>query len=424
MFNFKVLNLFFYFICLSLISWELVNGINFHGLGLIFIWLTLYLNIICVLCSWKSIKFNMNLFLLLLLLMTFLLSGVFLTKNILVFYILFEATLIPIFILIIGWGSRQEKIRAGYYLFFFTLVSSLLMLLAIMKLYLLFGSLNIIYLHQLNIPLSIQKWSFVCFTFAMAVKVPMFPFHIWLPQAHVEAPLAGSILLAGILLKLGGYGIIYFVLPLFPFGFYYFGHMLQWISLLGIVYGGLTTLRQSDMKRLIAYSSVAHMGFATFALFSIESEIGIISSLLILIAHGFVSPALFLIVGILYERYGTRIIKYYKGIGTIMPLLNAYIFLFTLSAIAFPGSLNFIGEFLVIVTGVQISLLFGLLLSLGAFVGLKYSFYFYERIFTGEVSSYLKGGRDLIKIEYICLFYLLIPVLLFGIFPWLLFTLF
>ena len=424
MYHFKNFNIFFYIIALSIVSWELTNGLNFHGLGLVFIWLTIYLVLICVICSWKSIKFNITLFLCLLLLMTILLTGVFLTKNILIFYILFESTLIPIFILVIGWGSREEKIRAGYYLFFFTLISSLLMLLAIMKLYLIIGSLNIIYLQQINLPLTLQKSCFICFSLAMAVKVPMFPFHIWLPQAHVEAPLAGSVLLAGILLKLGGYGFIYFVLPLFPFGFYYFGSLFQWVSILGIIYGGLTTLRQSDMKRLIAYSSVAHMGFATFALFSVESEMGIISCLLILIAHGFVSPALFIIVGLLYERYGTRIVKYYKGIGTPMPILDSYAFLFTLSSIAFPGSLNFIGEFLVIITSVQINLLFGLILSIGAFIGLKYAFYFYERIFKGEYSHYLLGGRDLIKIEHITLFFLFIPVILFGILPWILFSLF
>lgn len=423
MFNFKILNVFIYIIILSLITWNLIKGGNLNGLGLIFIWLTLYLNIICVLISLRSIKNNLNLFLILLLFKTLILIGVFTTNNILIFYILFESTLIPIFILIIGWGSREEKVRAGYYLFFFTLLSSLLMLLAIMKLYLLTGSLNISYLKQVNLPFSTQKLCFLSFSIAMAVKMPMFPFHIWLPQAHVEAPLAGSILLAGILLKLGGYGFIYFILPCFPFGFYYFSSIFQWLSILGVVYGGLTTLRQSDMKRLIAYSSVAHMGFATFALFNVESEIGVLSALLIFIAHGFVSPALFIIVGLLYERYGTRIIKYYKGIGVNMPLMDIFAFIFTLASIAFPGSLNFIGEFLVIVTSVQVSLLNAIILSVGAFIGLKYSFYFYERIFKGEFSSYLLKGRDLIKTEWFCLSMLFIPVILFGLFPWIVFYL-
>ena len=171
------------------------------------------------------------------------------------------------------------------------------------------------------------------------------------------------------------------------------------------------------MKRLIAYSSVAHMGFATFALFSVESEIGIISALLVFIAHGFVSPALFIIVGLLYERFGTRIIKYYKGVGISMPLLDSYAFLFTLSSIAFPGSLNFIGEFLVIITAIQVNFIYTFILSIGAFIGLKYAFYFYERIFKGEFSNYLIQVRGLTKLESICLFFLFLPVIFFGIFP-------
>ena len=398
--------------------WELIKGEGGNGLGFVFIGLTLYLNFVCILVSMRSIKSNFSLFLNLLGFMSLILMGVFTTDNLLLFYVLFESSLIPIFLLVIGWGSRGEKIRAGYYLFFFTLVSSLLMLLAIIKLFWLTGSLSISLLKTISYPLATQKWSFACFALAMAVKMPMFPFHIWLPQAHVEAPLAGSVLLAGILLKLGGYGFIYVVLPLFPFGFYYFGSVLQWMSILGILYGGLTTLRQSDMKRLIAYSSVAHMGFATFALFSIESELGVTSSILIFVAHGFVSPALFILVGLLYERYGTRVIKYYKGIGVAMPIANSFAFLFTLCSIAFPGSLNFIGEFLVIVNASQTSFLHAIIISVGAFIGLKYALYFYERIFTGEWSKHLIKGRELSKNEFSALFVLIIPVIVYGIFPW------
>jgi len=411
-------HLFIYLSFLSLIMWDLIKGEGANGLGFIFIGLTLYLNFVCILTSIRSIKSNFNLFLSLLGFMSLVLVGVFTTDNLLLFYILFESSLIPIFLLVIGWGSREEKIRAGYYLFFFTLVSSLLMLLTIIKLYWLAGSLSVSYLKTISFPIIVQKWSFICFALAMAVKMPMFPFHIWLPQAHVEAPLAGSVLLAGILLKLGGYGFIYLVLPLFPFGFYYFGFVFQWMSMLGILYGGLSTLRQSDMKRLIAYSSVAHMGFATFALFSVESEIGIISAILIFIAHGFVSPALFIIVGLLYERYGTRVIRYYKGIGVAMPIMNSFAFLFTLCSIAFPGSLNFIGEFLVIVNASQTSFLHAIIISIGAFVGLKYALYFYERIFTGEWSNHLLGGRELNKSEFSALLVLFIPVILYGVLPW------
>ena len=417
-------HLFIYLSFLSIVLWELIKGENVNGLGSVFIGLTLYLNLVCILTSMRSVKPNLNLFLNLLILMSIILTGVFTTDNMLLFYILFESSLIPIFLLVVGWGSREEKVRAGYYLFFFTLISSLLMLLTIIKLYWLTGSLSLSYLKTISYPITTQKWSFICFALAMAVKMPMFPFHIWLPQAHVEAPLAGSILLAGILLKLGGYGFIYLALPLFPFGFYYFGPLLQWMSMLGIVYGGLSTLRQSDMKRLIAYSSVAHMGFATFALFSIESEVGILSAILIFIAHGFVSPALFIVVGLLYERYGTRIIRYYKGVGVIMPVMNSFAFLFTLCSIAFPGSLNFIGEFLVVVNASQTSILHVLIISLGAFIGLKYALYFYERVFTGEWSKHLMGGRELNKTESYSLLILFLPTIIYGILPWSLISLF
>lgn len=424
MFNLRSNIITIYFLSLGFCIWDLVNGSKINSLGVIFISLTLFLTLACLLVSLRSINHNINLFLFLLSIQNVILIGVFIIENILFFYLLFEATLIPIFLLIIGWGSREEKIRAGYYLFFFTLISSLLMLLSIIKLYLITGTLNIKNLSQIYIPFTTQKWIFICFAVAMGVKVPMFPFHIWLPQAHVEAPLVGSVLLAGILLKLGAYGFIVFTLPVLPMGFYYFSPIFQWISLLGIILGGLSTLRQSDMKRLIAYSSVAHMGFATFSLFNIESEIGIIGCVLILIAHGIVSPALFIIVGILYDRYGTRIIKYYKGVSCIMPILTVYAFLFTLCSVAFPCSLNFVGEVLIIISATKISLYHALIISIGAFIGLKYSLYLYGRIFTGELSLYLKRGRDLTKVEYTCLIFLFIPVIFFGIFPWFILNLF
>jgi len=417
MFNFKVNNIFIYIVMLSLATWEIMWGNNTNTLGMILIILTVYLMITCVIMSINSIKFNIKLFLIILMVLNLVLIMVFLVKNILTFYILFESTLVPVFIIVLLWGSRLERLRAAYYLLFFTLSSSLLMLIAIIKMYIISGSLKVDYLNSINLPMNIQKWSFIGFALAMGVKIPLIPFHIWLPQAHVEAPLVGSILLAGILLKLGGYGFIYFILPIFPYGFYYFSPVLQTLSLIAIVYGGLTTLRQSDMKRLIAYSSVAHMGFATYALFSEVSELGISSCFMIFIAHGLVSPALFIIVGIIYDRFGSRIIKYYKGISLIMPALNVITFIVVLGSIAFPISLNFIGELLIIITASSISIISAIIISIGAFIGLKYSFYFYERIFLGSFSTYLKNGRDINKIELVSLLMLIFPVIILGIIP-------
>ena len=418
MLNVKTLNLFFYFIGLCFSLWVFVSNNLTYNLGIILISLTAYLNIICVLVSMDSIKANLKYFLLLLLILFCILLGLFITENILIFYIFFESSLIPMFLLVIGWGSRLEKSRAAYYLFFFTLISSVLMLISIIKLYLLTGTLNIKFLSSISVPIYYQKWGFVVMCLAFMVKIPMFPFHIWLPQAHVEAPLAGSVLLAGIMLKLGAYGFIKLAIPIYSYAFYYYSPFLLLLSLCSILYGGLSTLRQSDMKRLIAYSSVAHMGFATYSLFNPSNvEIGLIGCIIILIAHGFASPGLFCIVGIAYERYHTRIIKYYSGLGVIMPLLGVFAFLFTLSSIAFPGSLNFVGEIVIIFLACEYSIIQAFIICLGAFVGLLYSLYFYQRIFTGQLSKYLLEGRDINKLEFLSLFLLFFPILLLGVFP-------
>ena len=418
MLKMKSFNIFFYITCICFSLWVFFSNSLTHNLGTILISLTAYLNIICVLVSMDSIKANIKYFLLLLIILFFILLGLFVTENILIFYVFFESSLIPMFLLVIGWGSRIEKSRAAYYLFFFTLISSVLMLISIIKLYLLTGTLSIRFLSCISIPIYYQKWGFIVMCLAFMVKIPMFPFHIWLPQAHVEAPLAGSVLLAGIMLKLGAYGFIKLAIPIYPYAFYYYSPFLLLLSLCSILYGGLSTLRQSDMKRLIAYSSVAHMGFATYSLFNPNNvEIGLIGCIIILIAHGFASPGLFCIVGIIYERYHTRIIKYYSGLGVIMPLLGVFAFLFTLASIAFPGSLNFVGEIVIIFVACEYSILQAFIICLGAFVGLLYSLYFYQRIFTGGLSRYLLGGREINKLEFLSLLLLFFPILLLGIFP-------
>lgn len=418
MFNWKNNSLFFYIINLTLIIWLIFNGSKVGTLGLYLIGLTAYLNAICVLVSVNSIKTNMNLFLIFIFSLHIILCGIFITNSILVFYILFEASLIPMFLLVIGWGSRLERSRAAYYLFFYTFISSILMLLSVVKLYILTGTLNIEVISFTNIPIFYQKWGMICMFIAFSVKIPMIPFHIWLPQAHVEAPLAGSILLAGIMLKLGAFGFIRLALPIYPHSFYYYSPIFLFLSLLSILYGGLSTIRQSDMKRLIAYSSVAHMGFATYALFNpLNVEMGLVGCILILIAHGFASPALFSVVGFLYERYHTRVIKYYSGVGQIMPILGVYAFLFTLCSIAFPGSLNFVGEFIIVILASQYAYSHGFMMFIGCLVGLIYALYFYQRIFTGSLSIYLRKGKDLTREEFLTLLLLFIPVLGLGIYP-------
>ena len=421
MFNLRNLNLsfyFFFFFFLSLL-WMMIPS-YFSPLSYILVLLTLYLNIICILFIQFHIKFNQNLLINNILILFFCLGGLFFTQNLLIFYICFESSLIPIFLVIIGWGSRIEKVRAAYFLFFFTLILSLFMLLSILKIYLLLGTLNLDFLYNIHLPLIYQKWIYLALSLAFIVKIPLFPFHIWLPQAHVEAPLIGSILLAGIMLKLGIFGFLRLAIPICPAAHVYYSPFYILLSLCSVIYGGLTTFRQSDMKRLIAYSSVAHMGFASYALFNVKNiNLSLIGCILVLIAHGFSSPGLFAIVGLLYERYHSRIMKYYSGCKIIHPIINEYAFLFTLASIAFPGSLNFIGELIIIILAVETSFFHSCIIGLGAFLGLIYSLHFYQKIFTGHINNYLYGAKPIIKQELIALNMLFWPLLFFGLVPFL-----
>ena len=280
------------------------------NLSLVFICLTTFLILSCYLVSMNSVKqnktgFYVNLFIIYLILLI-----LFYTENILIFYISFEATLVPMFFLILGWGYRSEKVRAAFMFFYFTLIGGLFMLIVIMLIYSSTGTFKLDLICFTENTYQIQKVWFLFMSLAFLVKVPVIPFHLWLPQAHVEAPLAGSILLAGILLKLGAYGLIRYAIPMFTEAAYINSYWLQVIGLISVVYGGLSTIRQSDMKRLIAYSSVAHMGFGIYALFAGQTNLGLISCIIILVAHGFVSPALFIVCGVIYERY---LIKWNPG---------------------------------------------------------------------------------------------------------------
>lgn len=386
------------------------------GISLFFIGLSIILIPICLLISWKAInklkkEFILSLFFVLLLLM-----GVFTVMDLLGFYILFETILIPMFLIIGVWGSREEKVRAAYYFFFYTLIGSLLMLLGIFKIYSLTGTTNYHNLINLEIPTNLQYWLFIGFFSSLAVKIPMFPTHIWLPQAHVEAPISGSILLAGILLKLGGYGFIRFSNPLFPIASEYFTPIILTLSLIAIIYGAFTTCRQTDIKRLIAYSSVSHMGLVTLAIF-IHSLEGLIASTIMMLAHGLVSSGLFMTSATLYTRFNTRAIKYFKGLTVSMPVLSTTTFILILGNISFPGTLNFIAEFSSLLVATSYSLVVGIGVCLGIIIGTVYSLYMYNRIYFGSISQSLLFSRDLTSFEFNSFLPLIILTIFLGILP-------
>jgi len=313
------------------ISWSnflnIYYSIGIDGISLFFIILTTFLMPLCLLLSWLNISYRLKEFIICMLLTEFFLINVFSVLDLFFFYLFFESILLPMFLIIGIWGSRQRKIHATYQFFFYTLIGSLLMLIAIIYIYIVVGTsdLSIISLFRFNNYTQIFLW--LAFFLALAVKIPMIPFHIWLPEAHVEAPTAGSVILAGLLLKMGGYAILRFLIPIFDYANLYFMPFVFLLSILAIIYSSLATIRQLDLKKIIAYSSVAHMNYVTIGLFSYDLQ-GIQGCIFLMLSHGLVSSALFICVGVLYDRYKSRIVKYYGGLVQLMPLLSFFFFFF------------------------------------------------------------------------------------------------
>jgi NADH-quinone oxidoreductase subunit M len=315
------------------------------------------------------------------------------------------------------WGSRDRKIRASYLFFFYTLFTSVLMLIGLLYIYSITGTLNIEYLSTYNFTFNEQYWLWLSFFFSFSSKIPMFPFHIWLPEAHVEAPTVGSVLLAGILLKLGVYGFLRFSLPLFPDASLFFSPFVYLLSILGVLYASLTAIRQTDLKRIVAYSSVAHMNLVTLGLFSFNS-IGLEGAILQSISHGFVAGALFLLIGILYNRYHSRLVYYFNGLVHMMPIYSLFFLVFTMANIALPGSSSFVGEFLLLCGIYKTSPLTGFFGALGVILCGAYSLWLYNRIVFGNLKTiYVKKFKDINLREFFILFPLFFFVIFMGIYP-------
>ena len=390
--------------------------VGVDGISILFIILTTFITPLCVVSVNDTIKNRLKDFLVAILIMESLMIGVFCSLDLVVFYLFFEGGLIPMFLIIGIWGG-EKRVYSAFKFFLYTLLGSVLMLVAIISIYWMTGTTDVTYLYNIGIDAKYQNLLWLAFFSSFAVKTPMWPVHTWLPDAHVEAPTAGSVLLAAILLKMAGYGFIRFSLGLFPIASEYFVPLVYFLSLVAIIYTSLVALMQEDMKKLIAYSSVAHMGFVTLGIFTMTQQ-GIEGSIFQMISHGLVSAALFLCVGVVYERHHTRLIDKYGGLVQIMPKYAIVFMVFTLGALGLPGTSGFVGEFLILMGAFKKSFLVATIASLGVILGAAYMLWLYKRIFFGEIiNNELKLMVDLKKFEILILFSLVVPIIFFGFYP-------
>jgi NADH-quinone oxidoreductase subunit M len=400
-----------------------VNGgvkyfLGIDGISLLMIVLTAFLTPICLAVSYNSVTNRVKEYVISFLLIEGFVIGSFAALDLVFFYIFFEAMLIPMFLVIGIWGGA-ERIYAAYKFFLYTLFGSVLFLISIIVIYVLTGTTDITLLaEQLqNLPLSYQKWLWFGFFVSFAVKVPMFPVHTWLPDAHVQAPTAGSVILAGILIKLGAYGFLRFSLPFFPAASEFFAPMVFAFSVIAIIYTSLIALMQEDMKKMIAYSSVAHMGFVTMGIFSFTRQ-GIDGAIMQMISHGIVSAALFACVGVIYERLHTKKIADLGGIASKMPNFALMAMIFMLSSVGLPGTSGFVGEFLTIIGTFQASKITAILATTGVIFGACYMLWLYKRVWFSEVTNHhVEKISDLNVTEIVCLGFMAFSTIFFGIFP-------
>ena len=390
--------------------------VGVDGISILFIILTTFITPLCIVSVNNTIKIRLRDFLIAILIMESFMIGVFCALDLIVFYLFFEAGLIPMFLIIGIWGG-EKRVYSAFKFFLYTLLGSVLMLVAIISIYWISGTTDVMKLYEIGIDPKYQNLLWLAFFSSFAVKTPMWPVHTWLPDAHVEAPTAGSVLLAAILLKMAGYGFIRFSLGLFPVASEIFTPLVYTLSVIAIVFTSLIALMQEDMKKLIAYSSVAHMGFVTLGIFTIQQQ-GIEGSIIQMISHGLVSAALFLCVGVLYDRMHSRLISSYGGIVTIIPKYSILFMLFTLAGLGLPGTSGFIGEFLILMGVFKDNFLVAVIASLGVILGAAYMLWLYKRVVFGKlVNSDLEKMKDLNNSEYFILASLAVPTLFFGFYP-------
>ena len=411
-FRFQFMNNFF---LSPLFNINLIIGVD--GISLFFLFLTTLLIPICILSSWGSINNNLKEFLVAFLFLDFLLIFVFSVLDILLFYVFFETILIPMFLIIGVWGSRERKILAAYYFFLYTLIGSIVMLLSVIYVFTQVGTTDYEILLTFSFTKIEQKLLWFAFFLSFSSKIPMIPVHLWLPEAHVEAPTAGSVLLAGVLLKLGSYGFIRFSLPLFPYGCFYFAPLVYIFVTIGVIYASFTAIRQTDFKRIVAYTSIAHMNLVVLGIFSFNNS-GVEGAVFQSLSHGFVASGLFLIIGVVYERYKTRIVKYYGGLATVMPFYIFIFLFFTVANIAFPGTSSFVGEFLIFIGSFKINTIITFLNAFSMVIGGAYSLWLFNRIAYGNLKTqYTKEFLDLNFREFVCFIPLVFGSIVSGLYP-------
>ena len=401
------------------VEW-LGSGISYHmgvdGISMLFVILITFIMPLCILASWESVESRVKEYMIAFLILETIMIGVFCALDIVLFYVFFEASLVPMFIIIGVWGGKR-RVYASFKFFLYTLLGSVLMLLAIMAMFWQSGTTGIPTLLTHDFPASMQTWLWLAFFASFAVKMPMWPVHTWLPDAHVEAPTAGSVILAAILLKMGGYGFLRFSLPMFPDASLYFQPFVFTLSIVAIIYTSLVALMQEDIKKLIAYSSVAHMGYVTMGIFAMNVE-GIQGGIFQMLSHGLVSGALFLCVGVVYDRMHTREIDAYGGLVNNMPKYAVVFLIFTMANVGLPGTSGFVGEFLTLLGVFRVNTWVALFAATGVILSAAYALWLYRRVVFGALTKEsLKSLLDLSTREKVIIYPLVFFVILFGVYP-------
>jgi NADH-quinone oxidoreductase subunit M len=403
-------------------EWGISYFLGIDGISMLLVLLTTFLTVLCVLCSWESIERRLKEYCVSFLLMETAMIGALCSLDLVLFYLFWELMLVPMYFLIGVWGG-PGRIYAAIKFFLFTMVGSVLMLLAVLALYFHYGAetglhtFNVIDLYGADIPAAKQYWLFAAFALSFAIKVPMFPFHTWLPDAHTEAPTAGSVILAAVLLKMGVYGFLRFAIPLFPAAAVAATPFISWMAIIGILYGAMMCLAQTDLKRLIAYSSVSHLGYVMLGIFAFNMQ-GVQGGVYQMLNHGISTGGLFLIVGMIYERRHTRMIADFGGLSGEMPRLAVFFMIVTLSSIALPGTNGFVGEFLILLGAFRSNVLYGVLAAAGVVLGAVYMLRMFQRVMFGKITkAENRGLPDLTGRETAILAAVVFFVFLMGLYP-------